>query len=173
VAQPAFKYELHGLKELMDAFDQLPTVAMKKTVVRNALKKSSIPILESAKLNAMSIKADGRSLAESININTRLKRSQRRRRADRTRVTTYVGSSHPLAHLFEFGTTGRHTKKGAYRGFITPMPFMRTAWDANKRTTLKLLSDELWKSLQKAARMLAKKSARGTLTAKQRAGLMR
>ena len=172
MAQPAFKYELHGLKELMKAMEQLPTVAMKKTVVRNALKKASLPVKVAAKANAAALPIKSGEIAESIKIGTSVKKSQRGR-ADRTRVTTYVGSSHNLAHLFEFGTAARYNKKGAYRGYITPMPFLRQAWDANKKVSLRLLREELWKALQKSARMLAKKSMKGTLTTKQRAGLLR
>jgi len=30
MAKPAFKFELHGMKELMDAMDELPTMSMKR-----------------------------------------------------------------------------------------------------------------------------------------------
>jgi HK97 gp10 family phage protein len=173
MAQPAFKFELHGLKECMDALDQLPTLSMKRGVVRNALKKAAIPIKDRAKENAQGIKIENPGvIAESIKVGTSLKKSQRGR-AERDRVTVYVGSSHPLAHLFEFGTSQRYTKKGAYSGYIPPMPFLREAWDSQKKVSLDILKDELWKALQKSARLLAKKAAKGTLTAKQRAGLMK
>jgi HK97 gp10 family phage protein len=172
MAQPVFKFELHGLKEIMEAMDQLPTLSMKKTTVRNALKKAAVPIKDKAQTNAQGLPFDSKSIAQSIKIGTTLKRSQRGRQ-DRSRVTAYVGSSHPLAHLFEFGTAERYTKKGAYRGYIPPMPFLREAWDSQKRVSLELLKDELWKALQKSARLLARKAERGTLTAKQRAGLMK
>lgn len=170
MAQPAFKFELHGLKELMNAFDQLPTQSMKKGVVRNALKKSALPVKEAAEANAHRLPVDSKDIAESVKVGTSLKKSQRGR-VDRSRVTVYVGSSHPLAHLFEFGTAERFTKKGAYRGHIPPMPFMRDAWDNGKHVSLSILREELWKSLQRAARLLAKKAERGTLTKGQIAGL--
>ena len=172
MATHAFKFEIHGLKEVMAAMEQLPTMAMKKAVVRNALKKASKPIAVAAKSNALSLPIKADKIADSIKVGTSVKRSQRRR-ADRSRVTVYVGSSHPLSHLFEFGTTERYNKKGAYRGHLSPTPFMRQAWDANKKIALSLLKEELWKALQKSARLLAKKSAKGTLTKGQRAGLMR
>lgn len=172
MATPAFKFELHGLKETMDALEQLPTLSMKKTVVRNALKKSSIPIKEAAQQNAQGLPIEGKDIEQSIKIGTSLKKSQRGR-TDRSRVTVYVGSSHPLAHLFEFGTAERYTKKDAYRGFMPAMPFMREAWDSQKKVALGLLKQELWKALEKAAKMLAKKAAKGTLTKGQIAGLRR
>ena len=85
----------------------------------------------------------------------------------------YVGSSHPLSHLFEFGTAERYTKSGAYRGYIPPMPFMRQAWDSKKKIALDRIGEELWKALEKAAKLLSKKAAKGTLTAGQKRGLSR
>ncbi|MHC1623705.1 MAG: hypothetical protein ACXQTR_03850, partial [Candidatus Methanospirareceae archaeon] len=78
MATPAFKFELHGLKETMDALSELPTLSMKKTVVRNALKKSAIPIKDRAKQNAQGIKIENPSvIANSIKVGTSLKRSQK------------------------------------------------------------------------------------------------
>jgi len=172
MANKAFNFELHGMKELMDAMEQLPTMSMKKTVVRNALKKAALPIKEAAKANAQSLPFDSKSIAESIKIGTSVKKSQRGRQ-DRSRVTVYCGSSHPLSHLFEFGTAERFTKTGAARGHISPHPFLRTAWDANKKIALGRIGEEMWKAILKSARLLAKKSAKGTLTAGQKRGLMK
>ena len=172
MAQPAFKFEIVGLKECMDALSELPTMSMKKGVVRNALKKASLPIKEAAKANAQSLPFDNKAIVDSIKVGTSLKKSQRGRQ-DRSRVTVYVGSSHPLAHLFEFGTAERFTKSGAARGHISPHPFMRTAWDANKKIALGRIGEEMWKAIEKSARLLAKKAAKGTLTKGQRAGLMK
>jgi HK97 gp10 family phage protein len=172
MAKPVFEFELVGLKECMDALEQLPTKSMKKTVVRNALKKAAVPIKDSAKENALSLPFDNKKIADSIKVGTSIKKSQRGR-TDRSRVTVYVGPSHPLSHLFEFGTAQRYKKSGAYTGYIPPMPFLRQAWDSQKKVALGLLKEELWKALQKAARLLAKKAAKGTLTKGQRAGLSR
>ena len=176
MAKPAFKFEIHGLKETMAAFEQLPTLSMKKRIVANALKKSALPIQEAAQANldtfGVNFSVVGAKLKKSIKISSGLKRSQRGR-VDRSRVTEYVGSSHPLAHLFEFGTAERYTKSGAYRGYIPPNPFMRQAWDSKKNISLSLLREELWKALEKAAKMLAKKAAKGTLTAGQKRSLSR
>ncbi|MBW2645094.1 MAG: HK97 gp10 family phage protein [Deltaproteobacteria bacterium] len=172
MAQPAFSFQLVGLKETMDALEQLPTLSMKKTVVRNALKKAAIPIKDRAKQNAQGIPIEGENIVKSIKVGTSLKKSQRGR-TDRSRVTVYVGPSHPLASIFEWGTTERYTKSGAYRGFIPPMPFMRQAFDSQKKVSLDLLKEELWRALEKAAKLLHKKALKGTLTSKQRAGLSR
>ena len=168
MAQPSFKFKLHGLKETLDALEQLPTLSMKKTVVRNALKKAAIPIRDAAKIKAGSIKYDADNIVKSIHVDTKLTRKQRR---DRSRVTVYVGPSHPLAHLFEFGTAQRLTKKGARRGYITATPFLRQAWDEKKLVALDVLKKELWEQIKKAARRLAKRAEKGTLTKTQIAGL--
>jgi HK97 gp10 family phage protein len=192
MAQAAFKFKIHGLKETMDALEQLPTVAMKKAAVRKALEKAAEPIKDAAIQNAKSMGTGGAAapamwmIAKTIKIGT-LKKSQQHRHP-RTTVARYVGASHPLAHLFEFGTarrvtTGKLTKKqraagktpgkaGLYRGYIPAKPFLRQAWDAKKTAALGLLKDALWTEIAKAARRLAKKAERGTLTAKQKAGLM-
>ena len=176
MAKPAFKFEIHGLKETMAAFEQLPTLSMKKRIVANALKKSALPIQEAAQANldtfGVNFSVVGAKLKKSIKISSGLKRSQRGR-VDRSRVTEYVGSSHPLAHLFEFGTAERYTKSGAYRGYIPPMPFLRQAWDSKKKIALDRIGEEMWRALEKAAKLLNKKAQRGTLTSKQRAGLMK
>jgi len=172
MATKPFSFELVGLKETMDALEKLPTLSMKKTVVRNALKKSALPIKEAAQANAQRLPFDSEKIADSMKVSTSLKKSQRGR-ADRSRVTVYVGSSHPLSHLFEFGTAERYTKSGAYRGYIPPNPFMRQAWDSKKNIALSRLKEELWRALEKAAKLLAKKAVKGTLTAKQRIGLMK
>ena len=168
MAQPSFKFELHGVKETMAALEQLPTLSMKKTVVRNALKKAAIPIRDAAKIKAGSIKYDADNIVKSIHVDTKLTRKQRR---DRSRVTVYVGPSHPLAHLFEFGTAQRFTKTGARRGYITATPFLRQAWDEKKMVALETLKKELWEQIKKAARRLAKRAEKGKLTKTQIAGL--
>jgi len=172
MAKPAFKFELHGMKELMDAMDELPTMSMKKGVVRNALKKAALPIKEAAKANAQSLPFDNKAIVDSIKVGTSLKKSQRGRQ-DRSRVTVYVGSSHPLSPLFEWGTSERFTKTGAARGHISPHPFLRGAWDANKKIALGRIGEEMWKAILKSAKLLSKKAQRGTLTAGQKRGLMR
>jgi HK97 gp10 family phage protein len=174
MAQQAFKFEIKGIKELLDAFDQLPTMSMKKNVIRKALKKAAEPVKELAQTNARGgvLIDNPEVLANSIKVTSNLKRSQRSG-FDKSRVTMYVGSSSPLAHLFEFGTAERYKKSGSATGYIPAMPFMRPAWDSKKRVALKIFKEEMWIAIQKAARLLAKKAAKGTLTAKQIAGLRR
>ena len=55
----------------------------------------------------------------------------------------------PQAHLQEFGSA----KHGA-------QPFLRPAWDAEKKPTLDRISDLLAKNIDKAARSAARRAAK-------------
>jgi HK97 gp10 family phage protein len=180
MARQSFKFELTGMKELMSALEQLPTVAMQKGAIRNALKDAGQPVVSDAKTN---VPVDSGHLRDSIKVSQSLKKTQRKGRYDRSSVTVYVGSSSPLAHLIEFGTTqrvlkeprivtiGGRTVQITHTGQISPRPFLRQAWDAKKNEVLKRLGDALWRQIAKSARRLAKKAARGTLTRRQIEGL--
>ncbi|HNQ66117.1 MAG TPA: HK97 gp10 family phage protein [Smithellaceae bacterium] len=168
-----FTCKLKGLPELLNLLEQLPTVSMQKTAVRNALKKSAAPILNVAKLNVP--RGDAGNLEKSLKISTSLKASQKKGQTyDRTRVTVYVGSSAPHAHLIEFGTKDRTQKKtGRFTGRISPNPFLRNAWDSTKEIALKILARELRAQIYAAARRLRKRAEKGKLTTKQIEGLNR
>jgi len=178
----AFSFQLSGVKELTKLLDQLPTVAMRKTVIRNALKKAGQPIAEAAKANAPVVTG---KLRDSIKVSTSLIASQRKGRQNRSVVTVYVGSSSPLAHLVEFGTVERILKEprqvffnGRWAvirttGYTPPNPFLRTAWDSTKRVALKVFAEEMEQQIYKAARRLRKRAEKGTLTKRQVEGLMR
>ena len=84
----SFSFELRGVKELTRLLDQLPTVAMKKTVLRNALKKAGNPVAEAAKVNVPIVTGH---LRDSITVSPSLKPSQRKGRQNRSAVTVYVG----------------------------------------------------------------------------------
>ena len=175
----SFSFELKGVKELTRLLDQLPTVAMKKTVLRNALKKAGSPIAEAARANVPVVTG---GLRDSIKVSPSLKPSQRKGQ-DRSVVTVYVGSSSPVAHLVEFGTVERTldeprlVKLGGRwarittTGFVSPNPFLRRAWHAMKMPALGIFADEMKNELYKSAGRLAKRAAAGKLTAAQVRGL--
>ena len=180
MATGAFSFQLSGVKELTKLLDQLPTVAMRKTVIRNALKKAGQPIAEAAKAN---VPVKSGRLRDTIKVSTSLKASQRGGKFDRSRVTVYIGSSSPLAHLVEFGTAERILKEprrvllnGKWveiktTGRTSPNPFLRSAWDSMKMVALKIFAVEIKNELYKSARRLAKRAAAGKLTKTQIAGL--
>ena len=65
MAKSAFKFELVGMKELMNALEQLPTVAMQKGAIRNALKDAGQPVVSDAKTN---VPVDSGHLRDSIKV---------------------------------------------------------------------------------------------------------
>ncbi len=177
-----FSFDLIGLDQLLKNMEELPTIAMKKTVVRNALKKSLAPVLDAAKQSAPKGKTG--ILARSMKISTKLKPSQRKGKPrDRTTVTAYVGSTSRHAHLVEFGTQER-TLQGPVvapigggvltvhrTGRMTANPFLRNAWDTRRGQLLPIFSREMKVQLEKAAARLAKRAGAGTLTKSQIRGL--
>lgn len=174
-----YRFELVGLEDLIRNLEELPTISMQKTVLRNALKKAGKPIADLARENAPydPNPHDGKHLRETIEVSTKLKASQKKGRiSDRTAVTVYVGSSAPHAHLVEFGTIERVLKKPRVvnlkgkmvtiksTGRVKPNPFMRDAWDQMKMTALKIFGEEMRNEIYKAARRLAKRAEKGKLT---------
>ena len=177
-----FKFELVGLDQLLKNMGELPTVAMKKTVVRNALKKALVPVLDASKQAAP--RGPTGNLQRGIKISTKLKPSQRKGKPrDRTTVTMYVGSTMPHAHLVEFGTKERTLKSPVVApigdGVVTVQttgrmpanPFLRNAWDSKRGQLLPIFAAEMKIQLEKAAARLAKRAGAGTLTKSQVRGL--
>jgi hypothetical protein len=54
-----------------------------------------------------------------------------------------VGPTHPLGHLFEFGTGPRYRNSGGYTGIMGPRPFV---WPAVDR-----LLPDMWRNLERLA----------------------
>lgn len=143
----AFEFRLEGLEDLLEALEMLPTVAMQKTAVRNAMKKALEPVADGYRSKlpwALKPKKYSKSkhLRDSVTVTSALKKSQRAEaiRARPDSVVMYVGSTAPHAHLLEFGTKERWHKKKVktllgskwveteYTGRVTPRPFLRNAW---------------------------------------------
>lgn len=151
------RFEIVGVKELERALAQLPK-SVSKGVLRSALKTAGQPVVAAAKANCPRDRGD---LAESITIRSTLSRRQRRRRRVRQRFAAemFIGPSWPQGahgHLVEFGTSKMPAR-----------PFLRPAWDANKRRALDTIGKEIWRAIAKAARRLAKRAEAGKLSAKQ------
>lgn len=186
-----FEFRLEGLEDLLEALEMLPTVAMQKTAVRNAMKKALEPVADGYRSKlpwALKPKKYSKSkhLRDSVTVTSALKKSQRAEaiRARPDSVVMYVGSTAPHAHLLEFGTKERWHKKKVktllgskwveteYTGRVTPRPFLRNAWDASKHEIIPIFAAEMKKNLERAARNLARRAAKGTLTQKQIEGLL-
>jgi HK97 gp10 family phage protein len=155
------RVDLIGGKELEQALLQLPK-ATAKGVLRRTLLKAAQPI--EAQAAALAPRDTGK-LQESIVVSTRLKKSQRRGPRF-TGVEVFIGASSSgnkkgyHAHLVEFGTS-----KMAAR------PFMRPAFDMLSAKTLDAIRIDIWAVLSKAARTLARKAERGTLSRAARRAL--
>lgn len=188
----AFKFQLFGVKELMDALEQLPTMSMQKAAVRNAAKralkptaeqyKSALPWAPKPKRYAMS-----EHLRDSVEITSALKRSQKKdgRRVGKDEIVMYVGSSAPHAHLLEWGTEERQHKEAKAvpigdvvrvvqsTGRVQARSYLRQAWESTKDGVMKIFTDEMKKEIERAAKRLADKAERNTLTAAQKRGLLK
>ena len=190
MAGQAFSFKLVGMEQLIRNLNELPTVAMKKTVLRNACKKALIPVRDAARENApydpreTSGFSRSRHLRDTIEVSTKLKPSQRKGQiTDRSKVTVYVGSTSPHAHLVEFGTKDRTLDNPTVApmrdgfafirrtGRMPANPFFRRAWDATKDRIMAIFSAEMKTQLEKSAARLAKRAATGKLTKAQIRGL--
>jgi HK97 gp10 family phage protein len=154
------KVRIEGLSELETALAKLPK-ATGKAVLRRVLKNIAAPIAEHAeRLAPLGSAEEGDphpgQLKASIAVSTKLTRRQRsvHRKmfgSDRASVEMFVGAGGvPQAHLREFGSDGH-----------PPQPFMRPAWDANRMPALDSVKSQLWSEIEKAAKRLAKKAAKG------------
>jgi len=142
---------VEGLRELERALAQL-SKRTGKSVLRRTLKAAAEPML----LKAASLApVDEMDLVESMGLSSKLGKRQaklhrRMFRDDRAAVEMFLGAGVlPQAHLQEFGSA----KHGA-------QPFLRPAWDAEKKPTLDRISDLLAKNIDKAARSAARRAAK-------------
>lgn len=148
----AIKQTLTGARELEAALRQLPR-ATAKGVLRRALRKAAAPTATVAE--ALAPRGATGNLLASIDVRTVLVKSQKKRRPKIGDVELFIGATTPKgahAHLLEFGTSK-----------MAAQPFLRPAWDSTKQQVLDAIETEIWESLSKAARTLAKKAAAGTL----------
>jgi HK97 gp10 family phage protein len=153
--------EVLGAKHLDNALKQLPK-ATAKGVLRRALLKSAKPA-EAAALALVPVGKTG-NLQDSIEISTQLKKSQQKGRTKPGAVEVFIGASTTggkkgfHAHLIEFGWFHANGTT------VPPRPFLRPAWESTKNIVLGTFADEVWTALAKAARTLARKAEKGTLT---------
>lgn len=149
-------FQLGGVEELLNAFDELPK-AVGKAVLVDVCARAAKPIVEAAKLLAPEDPEHPGSLKQSIGI---------RRWRGKKWSGVIIGPQWPAGahgHLVEFGTGPRYLRSGKYVGRMPMKPFMRPAWDANKDRALEIMRTEIWDALAKAAAKLAKAAEKGTL----------
>jgi HK97 gp10 family phage protein len=140
---------IEGLKELEAALTELPT-ANAKAVLRRTLKEAGEPVARAARSLAPKDHGD---LAESIDVSPKLSGRQSKLHKKEAAVEMFIGAgpSAAHAHLQEFGTGPGHVAQ----------PFMRPAWDQNKAKVLDTIANMTWIEIEKTAKRLAKRAARG------------
>lgn len=148
MARGGFTVRIDGLKDLENALRELPK-ANAKAVLRRTLKEAGEPVARTAR--SLVPKEHG-YLAESIDVSTKLSGRQRKLHKQASPVETFIGPGpDPAAHLQEFGTGPGHTAQ----------PFMRPAWDQHKEQVLDTIADMTWVEIEKTAKRLAKRAAKG------------
>lgn len=149
-----FHFRIEGLRELDRALAELPRSVAKPVLIRG-MKKTLEP---TKNLAVMFAPQETGRYAKTILITGDLKDSQKKDGELKSGVTVYVGSSSPLAHLFEFGW---HPGGGAT---FTKRPHLRAAWDSTKEEVRKRFARFLWAEILKATKKLASKAVTGGLS---------
>ncbi len=138
--------KIEGLSDLIAGLEELPK-ATSTNVQKRALKEAADPIEADAKRNAP--RRTG-LLEERITISSKLSPRQRSSLVKESKVEVYVGPpSMARGIVAEFGSVKQ-----------TPHPFMRPAWDANKKTAFLKIRDILADEIEKARQRAARKAAR-------------
>ncbi len=116
------KYKnLQGFEELEAKLNELATTANKT----NALRYDMRGVLQKAGLHIRDA-ALSYAPAKPSNIKQAIVSAfGKDKRTDPTTVVMALFKVSPWWNWWEFGTSGRHTSKGAYRGFIKPVKFLR------------------------------------------------
>lgn len=148
-------FRIEGLAELSEALATELPKATQTTVLKRVMIKAATPIANEAKRNAPYKTG---TLQQKIDIGARLSQRQRSISSKLSKVEIYVGPpSMPRAIVAEFGSVKQ-----------SPHPFMRPAWDGNKRSAFNSLRDDLAKEIEQAAQRIARKNARQIAKAKSR-----
>src|SRR5262245_54536929 len=147
---PSAKIKVEGLSECLEILEKELPKATQKNVIKRALLQLADPIIQDAKA-AGSYKDRTGKLRKSITVSTKLNKSNVGDQIKSPkRVEVFVGPSKiRYDHLVEFGTY-----------IARPFPFMRPAWESNKRRSLEDIKVLLWKEIEKAVERKARKAAR-------------
>lgn len=145
MAKVTFKIE--GVSELVGALTEELPKATSTNVQKRALREAAGPIESDAKQHAP--RRTG-FLREHIDIGSKLSPRQKSKNEKLSKVEIYIGPpSMARAIVAEFGSVNQ-----------TPRPFMRPAWDANKRSAFDTIKQILEEEIEKARQRIARKTAR-------------
>lgn len=147
----AFK-AVQGVEETLAALREFPRATGRATL-RRALVKAANPVAVAARSYAPDDPATGApDLKRSIAVATQLTKSQRGS-PKLNEVEVYVGpTKQPGRSVLSYATP---VEFGTYQA--RPYPFMRPAWDRTKGLVYKILTEELTKEIEAAARRLDRK----------------
>lgn len=145
MAKVSFKIE--GLSELVSALKEELPKATATNVQKRALKEAGEPIESEAK--RMAPYRTG-LLKERIDIGSKLSPRQKSASKKESKIEVYVGPpSMARGIVAEFGSVKQ-----------APHPFMRPAWDGNKRSAFNTIKEILEKEIEKARQRILRKTAR-------------
>ena len=141
-----FTVKVEGLSELLDGLEEL-TKATALNVQKRALRKAAEPIESEAKRYAPYRTG---TLERRIDIGTKLSPRAKSRAEKESKVEIFVGPpSMTRGIIAEFGSVKQ-----------SPHPFMRPAWEGNKREALDSIKGDLTDEIEKARQRAARKAAR-------------
>lgn len=142
----AVTFKIEGVSEVAEGLLEL-SKATGTNVVKRALKKAADPIVSTATQLAPRLTGQ---LQTSIKPSDKLSRRQKSLYPKQSEIEIYVGPAALVQAITqEFGTV---TNK--------PQPFMRPAWEQNKREALERIKDDLAEEIEKARARIARKTAR-------------
>jgi hypothetical protein len=149
------KVKVEGLRETERALADLPRATAKNVLNR---------VLDGA---AMPIEADAQA---NISVRTGVAREHvvRSKRLNKTSARAVRRANSKSSAEIHVGVVAGKAASGAGKyALVAAMllefkhkPWLRPAWDSNKRGALDHISDNLWTEIRKAANRLAKKAAR-------------
>jgi HK97 gp10 family phage protein len=170
------KVKVEGLRDLDRALAQLGKPSLAKASARRALKKAAEPMVSAAQANAPTLSG---ALKLSIHAGTKVKggnagkqafAAAMRAGASRAQagVALRAANSANAGTVLLFVGPGSHPQ-GIFQEFGVehhpPQPFMRPAWDGNKRAMLDRIKAELaadiFKTAARARARAAKLAAKG------------
>ena len=151
-------FKFTGFKEMYRAIDHLPE-AVKKRELEPLLVEALTPMRDTARRLAPNDPLTGPpwNLQTSIEVGVRQRSGPARfdRALGRFDARAYVGPTkygYPQAIFAEFGTGPRYHKgSGKYVGVMVATPYMRPAWDSDKRGALEIIRAGLAQRLQMIA----------------------
>lgn len=173
-------FKLEGFAELDAKLAALPDRIAKGAAVRGMKKASRVIADDQERLanpglrDTIVVKAKARNLTGLAEFGAvlgsggsrreavgALRGARRDRGSEGTRVTVRIGSTSPLAHLFEFGTAPRTQKTtGRYTGIMPAEPFVRPSFDNNKEAALAAIKREITVEIGKSTARLERRASK-------------